>query len=98
MKVTSLINFSAKKRPKHSRTDAERLHFLIRFKERVGYRLDDKGYNELLELVKARGKFLFRRDSERGAIYGITFRNIRMKVVYDALTQTLITVLPFSDR
>jgi hypothetical protein len=92
--VTSLIKF--KKREKfHGQSSARRFHFCRRFRERVGYALSDSSYETLLDAVKTSGKFLWRRENEDGAVYGVMFNGARMKVVYDIFTNSLITVLPF---
>jgi hypothetical protein len=56
--------------------------------------MNDHEYDRLLQFVKDTGKFLYRRENELGAVYGIQLHGIRMKVVYDAFTNSLITVLP----
>lgn len=92
-RIVDLI--SSKPRRKGNAAIARKFHFMTRFRERVGYRLTEATYQAILEKVIRDGKFLYRRDNELGAVYGVTYNNLRMKVVYDALTQTLITVLPF---
>lgn len=92
-RVTSLVAFGS--RTNHKQTVAQKIHFMTRFRERVGYRLSESAYADLLNHVKSTGKFLFRRENELGAVYGVVFNNSRMKVVYDAFSHTLITVLPF---
>lgn len=91
-RVTCLISTRKKSTYKHSR--ASKVHFLQRFYERVGYRIADEEYDRIQQHVKDTGRFLYRRENDTGAVYGIRFNDIRMKVVYDAFSNTLITVLP----
>lgn len=70
-----------------------------RFRERVGYILTESAYDELKMKTRESGVFLYRRHKvdEFGAAYGVKFRNMHLKVVYDVFSGTLITVLPMHD-
>ena len=77
---------------------ARKVHFLKRFRERVGYALSNDKYNELLALVSVSGRFMYKRENEVGAVYNVRFNGLTLKVVYDVLTQSLITVLSPPDK
>lgn len=96
-KAISLVNFGStvnRLKTKRNHHKYQRGHFVNRFRERFGYTLTDDGYNEILAAVKRSGRFLYRREDGTGSTYGVKFRNENIKVVYDAFTETLITIVP----
>lgn len=89
----SLVKFKGDSKKKFTHNGASKVHFHRRFRERVGYALSENGYEEILELVKAEGKFLYRRPNEIGAVFFLRFKGLPLKVVYDGFSNKLITLL-----
>ena len=93
--AVSLVKFNSSSKQYIARSHAEtqRIHFMNRFRERVGYSLSQAKYNELLNSVSTRGRFMYKRENEVGSVYNVIFNGFVLKVVYDVFTQSLITVL-----
>lgn len=81
-----------------SEQQARKVHFLKRFRERVGYALSNDKYNELLALVCTSGRFMYKRENEVGSVYNVRFNGLTLKVVFDPFKQSLITVLSPPDK
>jgi hypothetical protein len=96
MKAVSLVKFKTSKKPRNSKHVVSRkFHFLKRFRERVGWNLSESAYDDLCDEIRLRGRFLYKsEDKEIGSAYSVRFRGMTLKVVYDALTNSPITVLP----
>jgi hypothetical protein len=95
IQTVSLVKFKKPSRGAELRSQAEarRIHFMQRFRERVGYKLTREKYNELLCIVSVSGRFMYKREGEVGSVYNVIFNGSVLKVVYDVFTQSLITVL-----
>lgn len=89
--TTSLLNFKLDSN-KNSKKKAQEFHFKQRFYERVGYHISDKEYENLRNSIQTIGKYI--HPGESGSVFLINYRGINLKVVFNIITQTLITVLP----
>ena len=81
------------KKPKNAHRDNQKFHFQSRFYERVGYILSDVKYDELCNVIRTDGKFLYKREEANQSVFAVNFEGINIKVVYDPFKNILITVL-----
>ena len=87
-KVLNLLPKKAKDKVK-SKREARRIHFQARFRQRMGYILTDVKYQEMLDAPKT---FLY-KSKDLASVYGMKFQGMPIKVVYDAFSHELITIL-----
>lgn len=93
MQTVSLVKFKVTSGRPQTDGDARKMHFIRRFRERVGYTLSKSAYDELLRDFCVNSKFLY-KNKDIGSVYAFVFRGVNLRVVYDAFKQHLITVLP----
>jgi len=88
-KVIQLI--STKNKSKTSHKNSKKIHFQRRFRDRVGWILNDNSYEELKILTRKEGRFV--KSDERGAVFEIKYKSVKFKVVYCLKDDSLVTVL-----
>jgi hypothetical protein len=92
--TVSLVKFKSNKHV-NNRVESQKTHFFNRFYERVGWKLTEAGYTDLLKIMQSdeNSKFLHKNE-ENGSVYSVRYQGLTLRLVYDIFTQSLITVLP----
>lgn len=80
-----------------NKTKSQRLHAKRRALERYGISLNRKRYREIVADIQAgRGEFIERR-SHRISVWKVKIAGELVRVVYDKIRKTIVTVLPRED-
>lgn len=92
--TVSLVKFKLNKHV-NNRVQSQKTHFLNRFYERVGWKLTESGYADLLKIMQSdeNSRFLHKNE-ENGSVYSVRYAGLTLRIVYDIFTQSLITILP----